>query len=863
VTTAQLPEPFPALPRLLFTAAPDGGSDSGAPTSGDDLVGIVEYLTEVARVRAVPMNVPLAFNALAFGFDLRTRRYRSELVQPDRLPLFALEQTVPVLPSGALARLVTPSEPMPVEVLYREGEHEALRGDGALPAWLSGAPQGATAALRASARGPWSGDAARMEAEPVDGAVDAPDGVRVRERLVPDLNVLAEGGRARARRLDERYLTMEQHVHVVSVYDDAVQADLPEARLYAQYLVDRQPEVLSAALTATGLVPDSSDGQWTVAALQAHVQNALDSIEVLLELSSLVQWREGWLHPQLLADLDGGEHGVDRDDVRRIAVAVAREALGRDVRGGLRLPDQPSYLALGPALRREFDGSDAVRGVRYPATIAWANLTLARQLQDAGGIVTVGRPGVGDVRVHVRLDDAFQGGGVWRSECLADDADTADLAPVDLPLALGWRDAAVPAVPFQRDPFAANARTGMGTSGADGSLLTDDTSGHERSTTTDDTQADDARLPPAPAPPAAPTLPPSPPMPAEPDSRPSDTRADDTLRCWTVSLTQRAWDTGALVLSTSVTDTMHDAGLVGAPLQVQLNHPGVAADMRLQPVELEPRRLTGLTWPAPMFVGMRLNATWSLDGGGYFVSVEGVPLDEPVVVDGVPLDYAFDEEVLLRAWGVPKDLQEPDDSLTPALVLQLLRSYALRAARPVAAPTVLFLPWQALLQAARHAAHARQMHDIVALNEQDLAAEVERCVDGLRLRSTMHGSVLVEWGAGQWREAGVSSDGQYREPRTVAHRAGLELDELCVTLRLLPKPSGRPSLKAAPSGGLLSGGPASLRRGHSRVLTRGTPSAHKRAELVAWAEARGINRAWLHPQATFVSESEVRRTRRR
>ncbi len=849
--------PFRALPLTLFaddTSFPDpavaipAAAESGDATAssdtagqGDELGQIVEYLTEVARTRQVPLNVPLAFNALAFGYDPQTRRYTSELVDVERLPVFALEQTVPVLPSGALACLATPGEPLPVEVVYREGEHLALHSDGTVPAWLSGAPQGATGAL-----------CTRTQVDEPASPTPDQQGLLVRERLVPDVGVLQARGRTRVRRLDARHLTVEQHVQVVSVYSDAVQADLPESRLYAQYLLKRQRDLLVAALEAAGLTPAGDD--WEHAELEHLLGAALTSIEVLLELSPLMQWRESWLHPQALSDFASGLHGLSTKDVQRLSTGLARSALGRDVRGGLRLPDQPAYLALGPALRAEFSASEAVRSVRYATTIACANLALVDQLQ-----LRAGRVNVAGRTVHVRLDDAFQGGGIWRSEAVPagaeDSADAHDPVPVDLPLALGWRSAAAPAVPYQRDRLAAD-RAGSSTTPPEPEPSSDPPA---------PPAADEPADPPAAAdrPPTDSRAPDVPLALREPDvpEPTTDTRADDTLRCWTFALTQRSWDNGALVLSITVADSMLEAGLTDAPLQVQINHPGVPAELRRQPVGLTDRRLTGLTWPTQMFVGMQLVATWSLDGGGYFVSVEGIPLDQPLIVDGIPLDYAFDEEVLLRSWGVPRDLQEADDALTPAQVLSLLRTYALRAAPSPGLPAglILYLPWPALVQAVTALAGARGMTELLALPQEALAAEIEWCVDGLRLRSTMAGSVLIEWGVGDWRDDETGYDGPYRQPRTVAQRIGVELDALCVTLRLAAKPSGRPSLKPRAFAGL--GATLSTRRGHSRVLTRGTPSAHKRAELLAWADSRGIRRDWLHPRATFVAESEVRRPR--
>jgi hypothetical protein len=865
VTRPKLLAPPATLPSWLVQSA-----DHGA-----DLETVVEYLGEVARVRQGPLNIPLAFNALAFGFDLSTRRYCSTLIDPESLPCITLGETTPVLPSGALARLSTASEPLSIEVLYREGEHQLLDATGMLPAWLSGAPQGATGPLRS----------ATSTAETADSAADrTPDqpsrGLVVRERLVADVTVLDPAGLGRARRLDRRWLTDEGHVLVHSAYADAEQADLPESRLYATYLLERQSGLLAAVLHHAGLGPERPE-EWIDGELEQTLQAVLDSIEVLLTLSPLRQWRESWLHPKTLEDFATGRGGIHADDVRRRAHGLARDALGRDLKGGLRLPDRPAYLALGPALRHEFAGDDAVRGARYASTINCASLTLIELLEAAGGTVDVGgQP------VHVRLDDAFQGGGVWRAQVVGP-VDTGpptagakamqeNFAPVDLPLALGWAEAAVPAVPVQRVPRpGARPTPAASRVGGDGSSPTPPTSAPASVPDSDTDTGDGFGNTQPTGEPATGGTPPGGsehagvPSPGEGDhpepdalpvqdarDEPTDTRSDDTVRSWTFPLTQRAKDAGVIVLSAAVSDTMHDARLVGAPLQVRIDHPGIDAQLRQQPVSLAERRLIGLTWPDELFVGMRLVATWNLDGGGYFIVVQGIALDEPMTVDGIPLDYAFDEEVLLRSWGTPTDLEEPDDSLSPAAVLNLLRRYALRSyAR---GGVTLFLPWRALVRQARAFARQRGLHQLADLDEEALTAELERCVDGLRLRSTMHGSVLVEWGIGSWQD-GV--DGPYRQPLTIAVRGGRPHAELCVTLRLWARPSGRPSLKPKPVTG--TGAVLSTRRGHSRILTRGTPSEHKRAELYAWADAHGINRDWLDPRMTFVAESEVRRNRRR
>lgn len=791
---------------------------------------LVAYLTELARTRAIALTVPTAFNALAFGYDLPTRRYTSSHIDADHLPLATLEETVAALPTGALVRLGTASTPLPCEVLYREGEHPQIQPDGTLPSWLSGAPQGA--------HGPLHGDNHSRH-----GTVDANTdhtgtSLLVRERLVLDVNALTPDGRARARRLDERWITEEGHLVVHSRYDDPEHADMAEARLYARYLLTEQPRLLAQILCSSGVGPEDPD-EWTTTALARALHTALATVEDLLGLSTLIQWRESWLHPDTLHAFTAARHGVGTADIHNTAHGLAKDALPRNVRGGMQLPARPAYLALGPALRCQHTDADAVRGIRYATTIACANLTLAGMLENNDGAVQVNGS-----RVHLRLDDAFQGGGIWRAEQV--DADQ-HLDPVDLPLALGWRDAAQPPVPQQRTGAPASPTPGSTPSPTPADAGEPNTTGFAEDTPSDNVahsgeHAKNNDSSPDPEQSTS-TLPPP------PDTDPVDRRSDDTLKSWTFTYTQRARDNNAIPVTPNVSDTMHDHGLASAPLQVRISHPGIDPELRQQPVTLADRRLNGLRWPPQLFIGMRLIATWSLDG--YFITVDGIPLDEPVIVDGIPLDFAYDEEVLLRSWGAPADVNDPDTLLNPATVLQVLRRAGLRAPGP---SLQLYLPWAALL----HHLHADPR--AADLSADELSHQTARCIDQLRLRSTMNGSVHVEW-ATPVTSDDESTDGTYQRPVNIANRGDRPLETLWVTLRLVAKPSGRPSLKPAAERDAVSVA-GSLRRGHPRVLTRGTPSAAKRAELIAWAEAHGYDRTALHPRATFVEQTSVRRYRR-
>jgi hypothetical protein len=773
---------------------------------------LATFLASVARVRALALCVPTAFNALAFGFDVDDRRYASALIVPEELPVAKLDDTVKVLPSGALLQLTTASQPLACEVLYREGEHAELEPDGSIPSWLSGAPQGATGPLRATLNpdGEYSG------VDQVDGSgrtVAVSEELLVRERLVIDYSALDPAGSARVRRLDTRWLTPERHLVVVSHYLNAEEADLPESRLYTRYLLRHQRPLVARLLHQSGLGPEQPE-DWTGDSLAVTLATAMATVERLLGISDLVQWRESWIHRHTLDAFTQARHGVGPEEVEGFARGLAKRALGRPSRRGSR-PDKPAYRALGPALRGADNDRIATEGLRYGTTIACANLTLTELLESRQRALDV----MGS-RVHVRLDDAFQGGGVWRAEKIGLET---ELDPVDLPLALGWRESAEPAHP----------RASWAESDVHDSVDLENG---------DDTEIEVPFAAEAEQPSAAdedPALPePQLPTPAERD--PTDTRCDDTIMCWTVILSQRAQDASALRLTNSVADTMDLLG-AAAPFQIRFHHPGIDPAYSQQPVTLEGNKLVGVTWPRQLFTGMRLFASWSRDG--YFITVEGRELSEPVILEGIPLDYEFDEEAVLRSWGTPTDLIDPDELLGPAVVLRILRLGGLRATNR--SSTLLYLPWDSLLVWLRRDGRASD------IPSDELALQAEQIVEALCRRLTPNGSLVVEWAIGLPVDDPLADQGRYLRPLTVGERADRPLHDLAVTLRLNGKASER---RVDPVDSWVAG---SLRRGHPRVLTRGTPSAAKRAELFEWAEANGVDRSWLDPRTTFVKESEV------
>src|SRR6266567_2570068 len=449
--------------------------------------------------------------------------------------------------------------------------------------------------------------------------------------------------------------------------------------------------------------------------------------------------------------------------------------------------------------------------------------------------------------MHVRLDDAWQGGGIWRAERVASQNGQAvvlptqpgpdsgrpvesDLDKVDLPLALGWLG------------FSGHLADVPGVSGLDENRTPDSRQVNARQVASEPKgestagQAYDPHQPPR----CHDDSWGGEPFSELEDPAPRTTRSDDTTKTWTFVLTDRARRSGSLPVTLPVRDLMEELGLRGGPLQVTLTHPGtdIALGLRRQGVALVGSRLEGICWPGQLFTGLRLTASWSVDG--YFIEIRSTPLAEPLDCDGIPLDYDFDEMVVLRSWGSPTDLDTDIDPVGPPAVLRVLR----RAGRRVpespraclvmgTAEIVRYLP-----------AGTKLEHVAVA-------------VDALTVRSGMAGSVVVQWATWEWT---ASPDGKWRTPVTTGARPDLDIAELAVVLSLVPRPSGRPSLLPPVSSGVVAG---SSRRAYTRILSSGTPSARNRHKALEFARSQGIDPSTLHPRVTYVRSTKVRPHRRK
>jgi len=800
---------------------------------------VVGYLREFARVRDLPISVPLAFNALAYAYDLHAGGYDPTLLEVHRLPTVSLESTIDALPVGALAQLATGGAPQPCEVVFRHAEHEQLGADGTCPPWLSGAPVGATAPRQDSSTGE----------------------IIVRERLVIDAAALGPAAGQRLRRLTGRAITDERHVLVHASYLDAAQADLDETRLYASYLLRRRRDDLRRVLAPLGPVDDDT-------ALAATLHATFDVLDALLDAAGLLRWREHYLHPDTYdrwLSGDGVAREVEPADIEQFGRTVANACLPVQRRHLIRAA-QPAYFALGPTLRNQVrDDADpdrtaaGLRGPRYATALTCAQLYLATQLAEVhGGIVDIG-----GAEVHVRLDDASQGGGVWRGHVAALNE---LLDPVELPLALGWLTALEPATTYLPRHRTRTTSTSTSTPppappGAEVGTQPDNASSEqlaeERPAAGQENDLAEAT--------SANSCPDSGPEPVEPEptlddeetggseSPPAaDSWVDDTTLGWKFVLGPRYASRGIVPLTPKVAARMREAFERGSVLHLDLNHHGgeLPAEQRRQRVDFDGRQLQGLTWPGELFLGIRLTASWSSDS--YQIAIASTALDEPVEVDGIPLDYDFSPEMVLRYLLGPVDLDVDADALEAPVLRALLRQHGRLAAR---SSNALFTPLRELVVAVRaHASAAGQPEPTTMQVCKAIVAAVNS-TDAVR----------VSWGVllnrddgdGPWLTPSWPCDSYvdwYAEPTQPRLSAG----DPAVVLSLHPTPGGRPSRKPELHSGVGMTAEEFLRRGHLRRLPRGrTPQ--QRHLAVAYARAMGWDPRTLDPQITYVGEAYVRR----
>ncbi|MFJ9928518.1 hypothetical protein ACIRU5_21125 [Streptomyces misionensis] len=326
-----------------------------------------------------------------FGYDLGGDGYGGSPLCLDDFPVISFGERAPVLPVGSMVRIATGSEPLYAEIVYKEGAHPETGTLGDVPGWVSGAPVGA--------EGP---------GKPCNAAEP-----RRRELLVPDFHAFgpalslspAQLHRLRTRR---RWINGDGHVVVNTCYPSGSTVGCDDLAAYADHLVTTARAQLLSPFVAVSLAELVGGTDQEV--LRAGLLGLLDTVRGALISSDLLRtWGHYAVTCASLADgwCDTGPLGGD--DLRSLVSAVERAAVpARRRRYGLSSP-RTVYTAVGPRLRAFPGATESLRGVGYAAAVCRANLALAGAVHSNGG---KGACGNGS---QITLDDAFEGGGVWRS----------------------------------------------------------------------------------------------------------------------------------------------------------------------------------------------------------------------------------------------------------------------------------------------------------------------------------------------------------------------------------------------------------------------------------------------------------------
>jgi hypothetical protein len=385
---------LPCVDEPLFTEELIIGPDAVTERQRHQLIG---YLEELAASRGV-LHPAVAFNAVYFGYDLDYHGYPGGPVDFDALP--EVQPDGPALPVGAMVSLSAGQEPLFGEVLYAEGAHPALGDDGQVEPWLSGAPRDAAGS---------SGRAEPRDRVVLDFDAFGPGVTTSRERLARL--------RRRRRLLDELgHLVMHTHGHAG----------------FVKFLLGPGRDCLIAGPLPLLLGADADTDD-----LEAAIRGALATLDAILSQAPRLERWGPYSFPRAaltsrLADQEGELGGAD---------------LGSIISGIIRPPSPRrrncategiTYTAIGPRLGAFAANNVALEGVAYAVAVCHANVALsqvAKHEADKQGSLPSGG--------HLRLDDAWQGGGIWRVSHPAGPYASHDpLAP----LGLGWLESQPPAV---------------------------------------------------------------------------------------------------------------------------------------------------------------------------------------------------------------------------------------------------------------------------------------------------------------------------------------------------------------------------------------------------------------------------------
>lgn len=383
-----------------------------------ELRALATYLDAVVAARACPVHVNVAFNAAYFGYDLRAGGYVGGPLDLDSFPTVEHGQHTQARPVGAMVAVATGAQPLFAEVVYREGAHTDVSESGSVPPWLSGAPAGAPdPALGAALR---------------DGSVVRP------ELLVVDFDAFGAGFSATPAHFDRlrqrgRWLNERGHLSVHATYDDTAVADDGEAQQYQFYLLTAGRDQLMSAAAPLPLSTVLADGAGEDELASAVAGMFATVASVLAQLPSVRLWG-AYAFPRTSFAARLSDPGVlGGEDLGALARQLASSAVPSR-RSRWAPASTVTYTALSPMLRQTSGAERQLTGVIYATVLVHANTVVGDYARREADPDT----GLLDDGVHLRVDDTWQSGGIWRAQrpgVVPDDVDVTD------PLGLGWAHA--------------------------------------------------------------------------------------------------------------------------------------------------------------------------------------------------------------------------------------------------------------------------------------------------------------------------------------------------------------------------------------------------------------------------------------
>jgi hypothetical protein len=525
--------------------------------SEEETAVLQSYLLELCVRRGFPLSPAICWNALYWKFDLERGQYTDAPLE--RFTPVRHGERIDALPIGAFVSVPAGGSANEFwgEVVYKEGRRVGM-DDG----WIDPAFSGAPAKL-----------------EEVDGLTVAV----LHEALIIDFEAVVEptGQSLERQRLRESVID-ERHHLVVDAQYGAGDAEIDDATYFARWMLEHFRADLVQGRFGAGLsVETLGDDELLFSAL---VSSLTTLREIMANTPRCAMWRD------YLFDLETYEQRLDAESADN---PLGRNDLQRLPRSLTRLQNHAttSYSSLGARLIEFSSGDASLNGPGWSTAICHASHFLIEWLEESspdGWCDTP--PGL----VHLRLDDAWQSGGIWRAELLATGRSAYCAIPPEVALGLGYAEAS-------------------------GALQVSDIDEGEPELIVEANQL--------------------------------STRsvlsmldiAQDRLRVPRAMLEE----IGAVLL---------EAGQQSAVVRLEVDGEELDRARRVHVTTLhmvgdEVSSLHGIQWPWPFAAGARANVVWTR--GGVAVDVVLRRRDEPFVIGEFFYEYECDERMFARGVGVP------------------------------------------------------------------------------------------------------------------------------------------------------------------------------------------------------------------